>query len=212
MIEIDLMIMERFKRYCEFDIIQINAFEKFTKKLLNGSKIKVEEYDFLCWLSFNNSIKFPVTISIPKPPKIIQKSLFNFVNFFCINNERKELYDRFESFLVKQIEEYRLDYIDVLVGGSFVDENIDSPNDIDCVILLDEEIMNTEIVRDYDNKTKKDDVIDYEFINYNISFDIFWSYICLTRLGNRSKKRGLKNLNNNSFEIRDIYRLRFYSI
>ena len=203
------MLKEPFKFYDDENILFRETYNYLIEKWIMGNSINQNEYSFLCWLWYNNSAKFPSEINKPPIPKIIDLPEKNFKDMFCTNKERKDLYnDWFRNFLNQKINEFKVSYFDVLIGGSFVDMATEEPNDIDCAILVDKIIMDYIVAKDYYSYSPHKHIpVDAEYLINDWTYESYWKYSVLTNWGNKAADKRFQ-LRNNSFEKRDVFRIR----
>ena len=208
-IEIELMLKERFKFYKDGNSLYKKTYDYLIKELTDEKYITQQQYKFLCWLNYNNSTQFTSTINKPNIPEVIESTVNEFAQMFCSNERRMELYNLMVALLHERKQDFGLNFIDVLIGGSFVDRNNETPNDIDCAILLNEKNIAI-VAKNYENYCSHSKV-DAQYLNEKCCLKDFWCYAVMTHLGNKAitKDENSMTLKNNTFEIRNVFKLRF---
>lgn len=104
------------------------------------------------------------------------------------------------------MEEFQVNALTVLVGGSFVETENTAPNDIDCMIIVNKEQMEKIVSKDYDSYCVcKDIPVDIEFAIEDLSFKEYWYYSCLTHLGNKPSEKESAWLKGNEFQERKVF-------
>lgn len=187
-----------------------NLYNESYNYLINKQNYNGIEYRFICWLNYNNN-KF--TININKPFLITPKNISfdEFKNTHSFSNYRNKLLSTFQWFVEIIKEEYKLISLEVIVGGSFTDKNIDNPNDIDIILLIpDDLVMNDSNINEHYLYTNHriPRGIDVKFLPENYSLSVFKAYSNFICLCNNSLYRDKDRIaySNNEFSKRDLYR------
>lgn len=209
--KISAFLSERFKIYDEKNEIQTSVYKYLMDELLAGNDIHEHGYKYLCWLNFNNAYLYPIDINKPSVPVIINVTQDEFKIRFCYNNVRSEIYQHFCSYLKSRMDEFQVNNLNVLVGGSFVDASNDKPNDIDVVIVVSCEQMEKIITNEYKNYYLRDVLpVDVEFVKEESMYNDYWYYTCLTHIGNKPKDKKSERLKNNEFHTRNIFSINLF--
>ena len=204
--EINEFLKERFKIYHEGNTIQIKVYNHLIEKLSSGNSIWELGYKYLCWLNYHNKSEFRSEINKPIVPTPITLSLDEFKNKFCTNKNRKDIYLHFLGYIKARVEEFQVDNLNVLIGGSFAEEENNLPNDIDCTILISKKIMESVVANHYDNYCVRAIMpVDVEFAVEDSAFKDYWYYSCLTHLGNKPEDKKSEYLKNNKFQDRKVF-------
>ncbi len=184
--EIDKILRERLKIYIEGDKTQDEVYRYLIEQLSEGNEIWELGYKYLCWLNYHNQSAFPSEINKPIVPVPLELSLETFKNRFCFSDKRNEIYLHFLSYVKARLEEFKVESLKVIIGGSFVEENNPLPNDIDCIILLSNEIIENFVANDYEIYCVRNIIpVDVEFSVEDFTHKNYWYYTCLTHLGNK---------------------------
>ena len=138
-------------------------------------------------------------------------SINDFIDTFCVNTHKLNLFKKLISFLEFKNSVFKCQYFDLLIGGSYTDQTNTLPGDIDCAILLDKELISFFHV-DCDPRENKDKELDIEFLDSNLSYKHYSTFVWITMLGNLpeiSDKENVDCIMNNTFKKRNIYKVRF---
>ncbi|TAL61579.1 MAG: hypothetical protein EPN85_04460 [Bacteroidetes bacterium] len=181
------------------------------KKSTPPSLITHPEYRFLCWLNHNNSENFPISINKLLIPKITNFSYFEFKKSYVTNEIRISLFNLLCEFVKDRNAVFNLENVDLLIGGSFIDPNNESPNDLDFILLLPNNyIVSYPAACDEEDERIMQIKIDAHFLPIDYSFRSIKAYIHIMMLGNKPEIKDKQyELENNNFETRGIIKVRF---
>jgi len=190
------------------DIELLKIFHKF---LSEKDTLQGIEYRCLCWL--NMLYDFPTKLNKPFLTKPINLDLKEFKSTFLNSEKRIQLFQLLNDFISEKKEQSNSNYLKVIIGGSFTDEDNNSPNDIDLGILkpnnLEEFDTNfNEIFLYQANLIPKG--LDLEFLPESLDKTSFKVFSRIIALGNDAKiKDKLKiQITSNSFRQRKIIELK----
>ncbi|MBN8693063.1 MAG: hypothetical protein J0L69_07680 [Bacteroidetes bacterium] len=204
--EIDSFLKERFKVYDATSKLQQKIYKNLIDELSAGNEIREQGYKYLCWLNFHDMSVYPVEINKPIVPNVLMLSAEEFKNRFCTNGKRNEIYEHFLGYVKARMEEFQVNTLNVLIGGSFVEAENTAPNDIDCMIIVNREQLKRIVANDYDSYcVRKCLPVDVEFAIEDLTYKDYWYYSCLTHLGNKPKDKGSEWLRNNEFNERKVF-------
>lgn len=205
--EIDDYLRERFKLFTETSERQTIAYNYLVGELAKEHGISEQGYKFLCWMSHNNDLKFPSKISKPTVPLPAELSILEFRNRFCTSEKRTKMFNDLINFVKEKMANFEVKSLKVIIGGSFLEDST-APRDIDCLILIDKDILNKHFVTDFDydrNCFCREGQVDAEFAVEDLSCRNFWYYSCVTHLGNKPNDKKALFLLNDTFKGRGIY-------
>ncbi|WP_055446240.1 DUF6932 family protein [Lacinutrix mariniflava] len=169
------------------------------------------EYRCLCWLDM--IYNFPTNLNKPFLNEPVYMELGDFKNKYMITNKRTELLNILIDFISDKKKQSNLDYMTVLIGGSFTDLDIKLPNDIDLVIIKPNNLeqYNTDFNATYlyaSNSIPKG--LDIEFLPESLDKSSFKIFSRIIALGNNAeiKEKSKLHINSNSFKLRKIVELK----
>lgn len=189
----------------------IELLEIFYEYLINKNNFQGIEYRCLCWLDM--IYNFPSNINKPFLNEPVSMELNEFKNKYSISKKRKELINLLIGFSSDKIKQSNLDYLTILIGGSFTDLNIEIPNDIDLGIIkpnnLDE--YNTdfnEYFLYFSNSIPNG--LDIFFLPESLDKSSFKVFSSIIALGNNAeiKEKSEVKIKSNSFKSRKIIELK----
>ena len=171
------------------DIDTMSNFEEIYKHLSNNIKLRGVEYSFLCWLNY--CFGWELKINVPKIPYIKELDIMAFKKEFVSNAHRLNFFNELENFVRIKKEKNNIAG-NVLIGGSFVDIENETPNDIDVIFLIPPEYIDkcefngsdeyaTEV---FNNKRSKNLDLIYLPIDYDLKK--FRAYTYITAYGNKA--------------------------
>lgn len=206
------------KRYNEHYILsdeeRAEIFQVLEDKRNTKEGLDRYEYRYLTFLV--SKYGFKSAASLPCFPNIIDITLNDFGQRFAFNSQRNRIFEIFKQGLIKCLELYILDTIEVIVGGSYTNIQNHYPNDVDPVILLPAQqwhddrkhpILNR-IINEFPRSDGKGGIFDLHKILAGISDKHYMSYELMTLMGNTPESKiddGIKDL---KFRCRDLLRLR----
>lgn len=204
--ETDKFLRERFKVYVDGNKTQEDVYRYLIDQLSTGNYIWELGYKYLCWLHYHNKSTFGSDINKPIVPTPLELSLDDFKNKFCVGDKRNEIYLHFLGYVKARLEEFQVDSLKILIGGSFVEEDNAIPNDIDCLIIVSEEILKNSVANDYERYCVRNVMpVDVEFAVEDLTFKDYWYYTCLTHLGNKPEDKKSEYIKNHKFYARQVY-------
>ncbi len=175
--------------------------------LIEKKKFEGIEYRFLCWL--NHKCDWLIKINTPYlvEPVFVDRDSFEIKYLSSI--KKKSLFSELLVFIAEIKILAKVDLLFVLIGGSFVDESNSNPNDLDCVILLNEEYLNNfQLNENYLRSCEKiPKGVDMHFLPDNYTTKVFKAYSHIMYLGNKVEKKDGAIISNNQFEKRDIIKI-----
>jgi len=154
--------------------------------LLAKQKLVGVECRFLYWLSYNDGfeIEFPKPI-IPTLP-ITSYELEKFSLSFLKSAVRKKIFNSLILFSNLVKESCKINSLEIIIGGSFIDINQRFPSDIDIVILYPGEHKSNPIFDLSNIETQKliNSDLDIVFLPQNFSLKSFKSFSRIMCLSN----------------------------
>ena len=189
----------------------IELLKIFYEYLISKNDFQGIEYRCLCWLDM--IYKFPNDLNKPFLNEPVSMELNEFENKYSTSKKRKELLNLLIEFSLDKIKQSNLDYLTILIGGSFTDLNIEMPNDIDLGIIkpnnLDE--YNTDFNEYFlyaSNSIPKG--LDIEFLPESLDKSSFKVFSRIIALGNNAeiKEKSEVKIKLNSFKSREIIELK----
>jgi hypothetical protein len=180
------------------------------------SKTTLECYDvrFLCWLKTQYNLSVPIELNLPFICTPIQVKTEDFEKKYVFNETRKNLYDQLSQFIDYLKEQNNLASIDILFGGSYMDIENESPNDIDIAILIpegEEENYNFNEASQRADKAIPEGV-DMKFLPANLDLSSYKVYSRIVILGNKPKYKDSDpvgtDFKSNTFERSGITNIR----
>lgn len=210
-------IVENYQNiYCEEQTIYNQfkeAYNFLVRKKKENCKLEQIEFKFLFWLNYNNSKDFPITFNKPYIPEIIELPYHEFREQYVTNEKKLNIFYALKEFLLEKFNHEV--FLDLLIGGSFLEKNNSAPKDIDCIILLTEQIIssNTWLYDDITTRQEKyaTDIVDAHYLPNNYSFTNPNAYVNIMMLGNKPaiKDTQQRLIENNIFEKRNVIKVRF---
>ena len=183
------------------------------KREENGLNRK--EYEYLAYVNWKYAKKN--LSSFPQIPNIIDITHSQFMEQFVYNDQRSELYSYLIKSLLKIFSYYKLENLNLIVGGSYCDISNQHPNDIDLILLLPKEIFQNDWQHTISNKIilefkingiKKIDLLKLPE-DYNLEY--FMSFELLTLLGNKPLVKKTELIVSNDYLLRHVYKLKYSS-
>jgi predicted nucleotidyltransferase len=155
------------------------------------------------------------TASLPCLPKIIDVTLKEFEQRFSSNPDRKIIFEVFKKGIKRCLEQYKLDVVVILVGGSYTNEDNQSPNDIDPLIVLPKQQWNNdrkhpilnEIIREFKRSGGKN-IFDLHKILAEVSNEHYMLYELMTLMGNTPESKIETGIKEMKFRCKDLFRLK----
>ncbi len=189
----------------------IELLQVFYEYLSNKTDLLSIEYRCLCWLDMVHN--YPNGLNKPFLNEPVSIEINDFIKEYLISRKRTELFDSLIDFIADRTEQLNSDYMTVLIGGSFTDLSIESPNDIDLGIIEPNNIdkQNTDFNEYYLYATGLiPDGLDVEFLPESLDISSFKVYSRLVALGNNAeiKEKEEMRVSSNSFEPRKIIKLK----
>ncbi len=187
-----------------------------TKRQLDG--LNQLYYEYICYLAckYNKHVGF----NIPKIPLIEEIGIRKFEDKFCIDDWRKGLFEALKNGILILLSQNLIRKKDhILIGGSFLNLNKYSPQDIDAIFLVDRDLFNCE----YDKQEYKKPIrnllahhgigeLDLYFLPNDYSQIDYRYNELLALLGNdsevkNSKEKNSKLYDNNKFTERILFKI-----
>lgn len=203
----DRMILTMEERIWMFKVLE----EKRQRKGLTRKEFK--------YLSFvKRRYDLSTEAKTPQPPQILRMSLLEFVRQFGTNRHRLNLIEKLVSGLERCLELYEINDLNILVGGSFLDDK-PVPGDIDVTLILPVNAfrqdlkhvkMNRLIIESRDgadSATPGKTRLDITKLPDNYNEDLYMAYDILTMLGSPALDRAEDGLKNNEFGERKIFQI-----
>jgi len=189
----------------------IELLQVFYEYLSNKTDLLGIEYRCLCWLDMAHN--YPNGLNKPFLNEPVSIEINDFIKEYLISRKRTELFNSLIDFIADRTEQLNYDYMTVLIGGSFTDLNIESPNDIDLGIIESNNIdkQNTDFNEYYLYATGLiPDGLDVEFLPESLDISSFKVYSRLVALGNNAeiKEKEEMRVSSNSFVPRKIIKLK----
>lgn len=174
------------------------------------------EYRHYCFLAWKYG--FEIEVGSPTLPEIIEISFEDFEVRFGGTPRRKLLIDALKQALKKAGELYQSNILNVIIGGSFLDLEKESPGDVDLILLLSANVFVKDIKpskADAVMKMFKDEdgsnLVDIVKLPVPLDDNHYMVYELLTLLGNdpeiKSKSDDGMELKDNKFRQRAVYQL-----
>jgi hypothetical protein len=171
------------------------------------------EYRYLTFLI--SKYRLTPTVSLPCLPKIIDFTVSEFEQRFSFNEKRKIIFDIFKNGIQRCHELYKLEEVEVLVGGSFTNLENQLPNDIDPLILLPKKqwdldrkhLLLDEIIIEFKQPNGKND-FDLHKMLMGISNEHYMSYELMTLMGNTPNSKAETGILDMNYKCKDLIRLK----
>lgn len=171
------------------------------------------EYRYLTFLISKYGLKS--TASLPCLPKIIDVTLKEFEQRFSSNPERKIIFEVFKKGIGRCLELYKLEVAEILVGGSYINEKNQSPNDIDPLIVLPKQQWNNdrkhpilnEIIMEFRLADEKN-IFDLHKVLADVSDEHYMRYELMTLMGNTPESKVEYGIKDMKFKCNDLFRLK----
>jgi hypothetical protein len=171
------------------------------------------EYRYLAFLISKYNLKS--TASLPCLPKITDITLDEFEQRFSSSHGRKIIFEVFKKGIRRCLELYKVDLVEILVGGSFTNEENQLPNDIDPLIVLPKQQWNNdrkhpilnEIIKEFKRPDKKN-IFDLHKILAEVSDEHYMLYELMTLMGNTPESKMETGIRNMKFRCKDLFRLK----
>jgi len=164
--------------------------------LLKNEDFSGPEYRFMCWLKHmdiysHEGLELP---NILNKKDIAEMSIDDFEMEFANTEHRKILFHEFVATVIKLKAAKHIDQpMEVIIGGSYLDEGNDSPNDIDCIFLIPEKLWNQSSISFMEDFLKSSidfpGKIDFKTLPDNFSLDYFKGYNDISLMANNTKNR-----------------------
>ncbi|MBX2913313.1 MAG: hypothetical protein M9954_12495 [Cyclobacteriaceae bacterium] len=208
--------MREHKKYNEYFILNESERREIFVVLENlrlDKGLDRYEYRYLSFLISKYGLKSKATL--PCIPQIIDFTLNEFEEKFSSNPERKIIFEIFKKGIRRCFELYNLDVIEILLGGSYTNEENQAPNDIDPLIVLPKQqwdqdrkhtILN-EIIREFQNSHKKN-IFDLHKILAGVSNEHYMFYELMTLMGNSPESKIEAGIKDMKFKCKDLFRLK----
>ncbi len=211
-----LSLMREQKKYNEHFILSESERREIFVVLENLREAKGldrYEYRYLTFLISRYGLKS--TASLPCLPKIIDVTLKEFEQRFSSNPDRKIIFEVFKKGIKRCLELYKLDVVEILVGGSYTNEENQSPNDIDPLIVLPKQQWNNdrkhpilnEIIIEFRRSDKKN-IFDLHKILAGVSDEHYMLYELMTLMGNTPESKMETGIKDMKFRCKDLFSLK----